>query len=138
MPGEQQPTLLTAGELRAGPHAHTRKGFHQPLPPAPPPQIDLMYTVLTKATGERCYYPNTRLLTLPLVNLSRTQHKAEAVSLAVDTGRAGLAARKALSVRRRGGARGGGGSAARQGTMHGSGRACHRLACEELGQAARC
>jgi hypothetical protein len=57
-----------------------------------------MYTVLIKGTGERVWYPNARLLQAPLANLSRTQHRAEAASFAVDSGRAGLAVRQALIV----------------------------------------
>ena len=63
-----------------------------------------MYTVMTKGTGERVHFPNTRLLTLPIANLSRTQHRAESVSLAFDLGAPALAAREALMVRHAGGA----------------------------------
>jgi len=69
-----------------------------PFPPPCPKQIDLMYTVLIKGTGERCYYPNTRMLLLPIINLSRTSHRAEAVNFTVDMGRTGLEVRKALRV----------------------------------------
>jgi hypothetical protein len=58
-----------------------------------------MYTVLIKGTGERCYYPNTRMLMLPMVNLSRTTLRGESLNFTVDAGATGLAVREALTVR---------------------------------------
>lgn len=57
-----------------------------------------MYTVLTKGTGERVYYPNTRMLNLPIANLSRTQHKADVAGFTVDAGACAVAAREAIIV----------------------------------------
>jgi hypothetical protein len=61
-----------------------------------------MYTVLIKGTGERCYYPNTRMLLQPITNLSRSANRAETVSFTVDMGRVGLEVQAALKVRGRG------------------------------------
>eukprot|EP00879_Flechtneria_rotunda_P016475 GHRR01017240.1.p1 GENE.GHRR01017240.1~~GHRR01017240.1.p1 ORF type:complete len:200 (+),score=75.37 GHRR01017240.1:483-1082(+) len=55
--------------------------------------------VLVKGTGERCYYPNTRLITLPVINLTRSSAKTEKVVFLLDVGRAGLAAKEALLER---------------------------------------
>jgi small-conductance mechanosensitive channel len=73
--------------------SRNRASAHRPFA-----QIDLMYTVLTKSTGERCYYPNARMLQLPVVNLSRTALKGEAVNFTVDAGAPALMARQALLV----------------------------------------
>lgn len=57
--------------------------------------------VLVKSTGERCYYPNTRLITLPVVNLTRSCAKSEKVVISLNVGQASNAAREALLVRTR-------------------------------------
>lgn len=54
--------------------------------------------VLVKSTGERCYYPNTRLITLPVVNLTRSCAKSEKVVISLNVGQASDAAREALLV----------------------------------------
>lgn len=54
--------------------------------------------VLVKSTGERCYYPNTRLITLPVVNLTRSCAKSEKVVISLNVGQASNAAREALLV----------------------------------------
>lgn len=59
-------------------------------------KIDLMYTVLVKSSGERCYYPNTRLITLPVVNLTRSVARSEKVVISLNVGQASNAAREAL------------------------------------------
>jgi hypothetical protein len=62
-------------------------------------KIDLLYTTLIKSTGERVYYPNTRLITLPVVNLTRTTARSEKFVISVDVGAATTAAREAILVR---------------------------------------
>lgn len=59
--------------------------------------------VLVKSTGERCYYPNTRLITLPVVNLTRSVARSEKVLISLNVGQASNAAREALLVRGGGG-----------------------------------
>jgi hypothetical protein len=56
--------------------------------------------VLVKSTGERCYFPNTRLITLPVVNLTRSCARSEKVVVSLNVGQASNAARDALLVRR--------------------------------------
>lgn len=51
-----------------------------------------------KSTGERCYYPNTRLITLPVVNLTRSCARSEKVVISLNVGQASNAAREALLV----------------------------------------
>jgi small-conductance mechanosensitive channel len=58
--------------------------------------------VLVKSSGERCYYPNTRLITLPVVNLTRSVARSEKVVISLNVGQASNAAREALLVRRGG------------------------------------
>lgn len=54
--------------------------------------------VLVKSTGERCYFPNTRLITLPVVNLTRSCARSEKVVISLNIGAASNAAREALLV----------------------------------------
>jgi hypothetical protein len=61
-------------------------------------KIDLMYTLMVKSTGEHCYYPNTRLITLPVLNLTRASARSDKVVFSLDVGRGGAAARAALMV----------------------------------------
>lgn len=51
-----------------------------------------------KSTGERCYYPNVRLITLPVINLTRSCARSEKVVISLDVGQASNAAREALLV----------------------------------------
>lgn len=62
------------------------------------PALLLCTQVLVKSTGERVYYPTTRLITLPVINLTRTTAKSEKVVFLLDLGKAGTAAREALLV----------------------------------------
>jgi hypothetical protein len=61
-------------------------------------KIDLMYTLMVKSTGEHSYYPNTRLITLPVLNLTRATGRTDKVVFSLDVGRGGAAARAALMV----------------------------------------
>eukprot|EP00775_Hariotina_reticulata_P008975 gene8975-9150_t len=60
-------------------------------------KIDLMYTLFVKGNGERIYYPNTRLITLPVTNLTRTATKGDKVVFLVDIGSSGTAVKEALT-----------------------------------------
>jgi hypothetical protein len=60
----------------------------------------LLLQVLVKSTGERCYFPNTRLITLPVVNLTRSCARSEKVVISLNVGQASNAAREALLVSR--------------------------------------
>ena len=61
-------------------------------------KIDLMYTLLVKTTGEHSYYPNTRLITLPVINLTRSANKSDKVLLLLNVGHGAVAVREALLV----------------------------------------
>jgi hypothetical protein len=52
--------------------------------------------VLVKSTGERVYYPTTRLITLPVINLTRSTARSEKVLFLLDVGKAATSAREAL------------------------------------------
>jgi small-conductance mechanosensitive channel len=58
----------------------------------------LLLQVLVKSTGERCYFPNTRLITLPVVNLTRSVARSEKVVISLNVGQTTNAAREALLV----------------------------------------
>lgn len=48
------------------------------------PQIDLMYTQLTRGTGEHVLFPNATMRSLQLVNISRSAPKSEGFSWLLD------------------------------------------------------
>lgn len=52
--------------------------------------------MLVKSTGERVYYPTTRLITLPVINLTRSTARSEKALFLLDVGRAAASAREAL------------------------------------------
>jgi cytochrome c553 len=52
--------------------------------------------VLVKSTGERVYYPTTRLIALPVINLTRSTARSEKVLFLLDVGKAATSAREAL------------------------------------------
>jgi hypothetical protein len=47
-------------------------------------QIDLMYTQLTKGSGELAWYPNTQLQQMALINVSRSGPRWEGYSWLLD------------------------------------------------------
>ncbi|KAF6259738.1 Mechanosensitive ion channel-domain-containing protein [Scenedesmus sp. NREL 46B-D3] len=59
-------------------------------------KIDLQFIVLVKSTGELVYYPTTRLITLPVINLTRSTARSEKVLFLLDVGKAATSAREAL------------------------------------------
>ena len=61
-------------------------------------QIRLMCTCLVRTTGERSYYPNARLIALPVINLTRSERRCETVKFSVDGGAGAEAARAAVSA----------------------------------------
>jgi hypothetical protein len=56
------------------------------------------HQLFVKGNGERIYYPNTRLITLPVTNLTRTATKGDKVLFLLDIGISGTAAKEALTV----------------------------------------
>jgi hypothetical protein len=59
-------------------------------------QLRLMSTCLVRTSGERNYYPNTRLITLPIINLTRSERRCETARFCVDAGAGAEAARSAV------------------------------------------
>jgi small-conductance mechanosensitive channel len=59
-------------------------------------QLRLMCTCLVRTSGERNYYPNTRLITLPIINLTRSERRCETARFCVDAGASAEAARSAV------------------------------------------
>jgi hypothetical protein len=61
-------------------------------------QIRLMCTCLVRTTGERSYYPNARLIALPVINLTRSEKRCETCKFFVDAGAGAEAARAAVGA----------------------------------------
>lgn len=50
-------------------------------------------------SGETNHYPNTRLMLLPIINITRSTNRSDKIVFTIDPGRQAAALREALEVR---------------------------------------